>query len=501
MRFTVEEFNDVIFGKKPIHVAKDKVEKSYTFLEHFAKDKIVYGINTGFGPMAQHRISEDKLIDLQYNLIRSHSSGAGVPLSEEECRAIVLARMISLARGQSGVHPSVIELLETFLNEGISPVVYEHGGVGASGDLIQLAHLALSLIGEGEAYHQGTIESTAKIFSEKKITPIHIYIREGLGLINGTSGMTGVGLVNLFYAEKILYWSILFSSMINELVETFDDHFSEELNKVKNHKGQNEVARMMRLYLQGSKKVLRREDHLYKKLREEVFEKKVQEYYSLRCVPQILGPVHDTLTHCQNILIEELNSVNDNPIIDAENQNIYHGGNFHGDYVSLEMDKLKMVIAKLCILAERQINFLVNPALNKILPPFVNMGVLGLNLGVQGMIFTATSTTAENQTLSYPNYVHSIPNNNDNQDIVSMGSNSARICRKVIDNTFQVLAIQALTIIQAIEIVGGKEKMAPRTRTCYENLREIVPVFIEDSVKYKDIQKLTDYLKNHTPER
>ncbi|HBL80169.1 MAG TPA: histidine ammonia-lyase, partial [Aequorivita sp.] len=187
---------------------------------------------------------------------------------------------------------------------------------------------------------------------------------------------------------------------------------------------------------------------------------KVQEYYSLRCVPQILGPVLDTLNSVEKILIEEVNSANDNPIVDVEKRNVYHGGNFHGDYVSLEMDKLKIVVAKMTMLAERQLNYLLNSKLNDILPPFVNLGKLGLNFGMQGVQFTATSTTAESQMLSNPMYVHSIPNNNDNQDIVSMGTNAALITKKVIENAFEVVAIELITIIQAIEYLKVQDSVS-----------------------------------------
>src|SRR5258708_17392484 len=226
--------------------------------------------------------------------------------------------------------------------------------------------------------------------------------------------------------------------MINEIVEAFDDHYSLELNIVKHHKGKNRIAAIMRHILKDSKMISDRSEHLYNpdNLDQEVFEDKVQEYYSLRCVTQVLGPIYDTISQAENVVVNEINSVNDNPVIDHENHNIFHGGNFHGDYVSLEMDKLKIAITKLSMLAERQLNYLLNDKLNQKFPPFLNIGVLGFNFGMQGMHFTATSTVAENQTRSFPMDVHSIPNNNDNQDIVSMGSNSALMAEMCIDNFF-----------------------------------------------------------------
>ena len=253
----------------------------------------------------------------------------------------------------------------------------------------------------------------------------------------------------------------------------------------------------MREYLKDSTLTRKREQHLYKENNGvTIFEEKVQEYYSLRCVPQILGPVLDTLNNVERILIEEVNSANDNPIVNVEKKSVYHGGNFHGDYVSLEMDKLKLVVTKLAMLSERQLNYLLNPRLNDCLPPFVNLAKLGLNFGMQGVQFTATSTTAENQMLSNPMYVHSIPNNNDNQDIVSMGTNAALITKKVIENSFEVVAIELITIIQAIEYLKVQDKVSSKTKEMYDDIRKIVPIFTEDVVMYPYVNKVKDYIIN-----
>jgi len=313
--------------------------------------------------------------------------------------------------------------------------------------------------------------------------------------------MSGIGIVNTFYAKRLINWSVLASSMINEIVQSFDDHFSSELNSTKKHNGQQIIANAMRKTLVDSKLIEKRSDHLYNgKIEEKIFKQKIQEYYSLRCVPQILGPVCDTIKNVENVLVNELNSVNDNPVVDTETKTVYHGGNFHGDYVSFEMDKLKIGITKLSMLAERQINFLMNHKLNEILPPFVNLGTLGLNLGLQGTQFTATSTVAENQTLSNPMYIHSIPNNNDNQDIVSMGTNAALLTKKIIENAFEVLAIEYLAIIQAIDYLSYEGKLASATRKIYHELRKIIPVFTEDSARYVDLEKVKKYLLASTPE-
>ncbi|HEX8545629.1 MAG TPA: aromatic amino acid ammonia-lyase [Cytophagaceae bacterium] len=495
---TLDDFYEVIYKNAKVELSKksiEKVEHSFLFLTNFSKEKVIYGINTGFGPMAEYKIHEQEQVQLQYNLIRSHCAGSGNLISQSSIRALILARINSLALGYSGVHIDLIYTLVKLLNLNILPVIYEHGSVGASGDLVQLAHLALCLIGEGEVHYEGKIVETCAVFKEHQITPIKIYMREGIALMNGTSAMTGIGILNVIAAHNLVNWSIASSCMINEIVESYDDHFSLELNKVKHHPGQQKVSAAMRNILDSTNLIRKRSEHLYSNKKEEgSLGEKVQEYYSIRCVPQVLGPIYDTIKYAEETLINELNSVNDNPVIDSDANDVYHGGNFHGDYVALEMDKLKIAITKLSMLCERQLNYLMNNKLNNILPPFINLGKLGLNFGMQGVQFTATSTVAENQTLSYPMYVHSIPNNNDNQDIVSMGTNAALLSRKVIDNSFEVIAIHFISIIQAIEYLGFQARISNESSKIFTQLRKIVPKFENDLPKYKDLKAVRQFL-------
>ncbi|AZA91391.1 aromatic amino acid lyase [Chryseobacterium nakagawai] len=496
----LKDFQKIIIENEKIELDESllsRVNASFQFLKEFSKNKVIYGVNTGFGPMAQFKISDEDTHQLQYNLIRSHSSGIGNPLPAQEVKACMLARMNTLSLGNSGVHESVIYLLQELINRDITPLIFEHGGVGASGDLVQLAHLALVLIGEGEVFYKGERKLTKEVFEIEDLKPIQVEIREGLALMNGTSVMSGIGIVNAYKANQLTDISIKLSCAINEIVQAYDDHFSETLNGTKRHYGQQKVAERMRAHLADSKLIRKRADHLYTHFEEQekVFKEKVQEYYSLRCVPQILGPVLDTLEYTEKVLENEINSANDNPIINVEDQHVYHGGNFHGDYISLEMDKLKIVVTKLTMLAERQLNYLLNAKINEILPPFVNLGKLGFNFGMQGVQFTATSTTAENQMLSNPMYVHSIPNNNDNQDIVSMGTNAAVICRKVIENAFEVLAIEAITIVQAIEYLGFQNEVSSSTKELYDAIRKIIPAFSDDMVMYPYLEEVKKYLK------
>ena len=497
----ISRFKEVVFDGESLQIDQtivDRVTQSFEFLKEFSENKIIYGVNTGFGPMAQYKIQDSERIQLQYNLIRSHASGTGNPISPRCVKAAMLARLNTLCLGNSGVHFSVITLMTELINRDITPLIFEHGGVGASGDLVQLAHLALVLIGEGEVFYKGELRPTEEVFKIEKLEPIKVELREGLALMNGTSVMTGVGLVNTVNTRRLLNWTVIASSAINEIVQAYDDHLSSELNDAKKHIGQQQIAKTMREHLKDSTLTRKREQHLYKENNGiTVFEEKVQEYYSLRCVPQILGPVLDTLNNVERILIEEVNSANDNPIVNVEKKSVYHGGNFHGDYVSLEMDKLKLVVTKLTMLSERQLNYLLNSRLNDCLPPFVNLAKLGLNFGMQGVQFTATSTTAENQMLSNPMYVHSIPNNNDNQDIVSMGTNAALITKKVIENSFEVVAIELITIVQAIEYLKVQDKVSSKTKEMYDAIRKIVPIFTEDVVMYPFVNKVKDYIINH----
>lgn len=495
----LESLYRLLFGEEKLELSDtclQKVEDSFNFLKTFSSDKVIYGINTGFGPMAQYRIEDKHLTELQYNIIRSHSTGAGNPLPERYVKAAMIARLYTFLQGKSGVHPELITLLTEFINRDIYPYIPEHGSVGASGDLVQLAHIALTLIGEGEVFYRGEKRDTASVLKENGLKPFTMRIREGLSVTNGTSVMTGIGIINLIYAKQLLHWSIVASVMMNEIAASYDDFLSQPLNDAKHHRGQKEIARAMRKWVAGSQCVRKRENELYnQKHTEKIFEHKVQPYYSLRCTPQVLGPIYDELQNAEEVLINEINSACDNPIVDPETHNIYHGGNFHGDYISFEMDKMKIAITKLTMLSERQLNYLFHDRINGILPPFVNLGVLGLNYGLQASQFTATSTTAECQTLSNPMYVHSIPNNNDNQDIVSMGTNSALLAKKVIDNAYQVMSILFMGIVQAVDYLEIQTQLSPDSQRIYNEIRAFFPVFKDDTPKYKEIEAMIAYLK------
>lgn len=498
---SIDELYNIIYKGVPVSVSQEalaRVRESYAFLRDFARDKVIYGINTGFGPMAQWRVEDNHLKELQYNIIRSHATGAGQPLADDYVRAAMYARLGSFLQGKSGVHEEIVLLLTEFINRGIIPFIPEHGSVGASGDLVQLAHIALCLIGEGQVRYSSsdTWLPTSEILAKEGLKPLNIHIREGLSATNGTSVMTGIAAINQLHAENLLHWAVLASVWMNEIAASYDDLMSEPLNVSRHHDGQIRIAAQMRDLAMGSKRLQQREHALYNgKHNEHVFKDKVQPYYSLRCTPQILGPILETLDNAHRIIDEELNAASDNPIIDPETQNVYHGGNFHGDYISFEEDKVKMAMVRLAMTAERQLNYLMHDRINGILPPFLNRGTLGLNYGMQAMQFTATSTTAECQTLAMPNYVHSIPNNNDNQDIVSMGTNTAEICAKVIDNAYQVMSILLMALAQATDCLDIRKDLAPATAKIYDEVRNFIPELIEDRPHYEEIEKIIEYLK------
>ena len=452
-RITFEEVEKVLYSDEKIQVSDawmSRVEACYRFLESFAAEKVIYGINTGFGPMAQWRVDDKYLTDLQYNIIRSHSTGAGEPLGDIYVKSAMIARLGTVLQCRSGVHTDVVKLLVEFINHEIYPFIPMHGSVGASGDLVQLAHIALCLIGEGEVHYKGEWRNAGEVMKQLGLTPLKMHIREGLSITNGTSVMTGISVINQFHAETLLDWATLAAVWMNEIASSFDDYMSEGENNCRRHEGQQVMARRMRELSEGS-----------------------------QC------------------LKKRAHSACDNPIVDPETEYVYHGGNFHGDYISLEEDKVKIALVRLCMTAERQLNYLFHDRINGILPPFLNLGTLGLNYGMQACQFTATSTTAECQTLAMPNYVHSIPNNNDNQDIVSMGTNTALLCKQVVENCFQVLAIQYIALAQATDCLKIADKLSPTSHKVYDKVREIIPLFIEDTPFYKEIAEVENYLKTN----
>jgi len=425
-----------------------EIELCYNFLIKNKTKSDIYGLNTGFGPMASYKVDLSNYKSLQENLIYSHAVGQGAKMPKEFSKFVLLTRLFTLIKAKSAASPQLIDRILFFLNNKIYPVFYEHGSVGASGDLIQLADIMKGLLGKGLVYYEDKIVN-AEILS---LPEFEIGLRDGLAFINGTSAMTAIGLYNIYLSRKILNISIFTSSLLIELLNSYDDLFSKELNFCKLHTGQRIISKIIKENLQGS--VL-----ISKRFKKNANRPNIQEPYSVRCAPQILGPIYDAIENASDILVKEFNSISDNPIFDYKNNKILFGGNFHGDYVSFEMDKIKIAIAKLSKLLNRQLVVLLNPAINKKFPPFQNYKTLGLNLALQGIEFISASTVSENLTLSYPHYLHDVVSNNDNQDIVSMGANSALVCNKVLMNALDILAPLLFALMTAVYFNKLYEKL------------------------------------------
>ncbi len=474
-------------------------KKTEDYLHSSLNGKIIYGINTGFGPMASHVINNSQLEQLQENLIRSHAVGMGEPIPSDYVLAAMVVRLNTLARGYSGVSRDLLERLQFFINKRILPVVPEHGAVGTSGDLVQLAHIALAILGEGEVVYTGTQQPVRKILGKLKISETYkLKIKEGLALINGTSMMSGIAALEVTRAENLLQIAIQNGALAMEMVHAFADGIAVELHDLRAHKGQGVIAHRLREILTSSKllrsrKILKGGDSFAEDVHK--LPESIQEIYSLRCIPQILGPVHDAIEIAKNIITTEINSVTDNPIIDVESEYIYHGGNFHGDYIAYAIDQLKMTIVKLTILSERRINFFLNENINKHFPPFMNLDKPGLTLGLQALQFVATSTTADNQTLAYPHYTHSIPTNGDNQDVVSMGTDAVLFTAKVIQNAHIVLAIELITLAQAVDFCNEHKELSSQSLEYFKKLREVLPVIKEDRVLVYELPKVVEILQ------
>jgi histidine ammonia-lyase len=478
--------------------ALDAVWQAREFLEQEEGKRIIYGVNTGFGPMASHIINPNEGRNLQKNLIFSHAVGMGKPIASKYVLAAMIVRLNTLLQGYSGISKDLAAHLQKFINHRILPIVPEHGAVGTSGDLVQLAHLALAILGQGDVFYQGKRIPAKQALLHVGISPYNLKTKEGLSLINGTSLMTGIAAVLCARAEHLLLQATRLGAFALEAVQGFDDSISEKLHEIRPQEGQIYIARRMRELLSSSN-LLSKRDKLSQPLNmdEKVIKiaQTVQEFYSLRCIPQILGPIQDTLQHAKKVVEIEMNSVSDNPAVDVKNQTFLHGGNFHGDAIATVVDQIKISLVKLTLLSERRTNFFLNHNINQFFPPFLNLDRPGLTLGLQGLQFVATSTTAQNQTLAFPHSIHSIPTNGDNQDVVSMGADAALFCAQVIENAFVVLAIELIALGQTVEFMGSKEKLSDSSKQLYVRLRADFPAVREDRNLTQELPRVIQLIK------
>lgn len=451
--------------------ALKKIEESRLFVEKLAKGKDpIYGINTGFGFLANKKIGIEKLEKLQENLVKSHASGYGAALTIPETRLAMVLRLNVLVQGYSGVRVLLCETLRDLINKEIYPIIPEYGSVGASGDLAPLAHLALALIGEGDVCYKGKIIPARKALSAAKIKPIQLAAKEGLCLINGTQIMLAVGGLALVEAKKLLDWSDKITALTFEGFKGSLDALDPLIHAIRGHTGQMESARNILSELEGSKQK----------------SKRVQDPYSLRCAPQIHGASRDTVRYACNVIETELNSVTDNPLVFVSEQKILSGGNFHGQYLAMAFDIAAIAISELANVSERRLEQLLNPYLSG-LPAFLAPDE-GVNCGYMAAQYLSASLVNENKLLANPSCTDSIPGNVGIEDHVSMGMTSARKLKQIVHNTQVVLTIEMVAAAQAIDLRKIKH-LGKGTKKTYKALRSKVPPLKNDRIISEDIQK------------
>src|SRR5512142_1403214 len=486
---SLEDLQRVVHGRVPVLLAPDAreaVETARAVVDDLvAKDQVAYAITTGVGQLADVRISHEQVREVQINLVRSHAVGVGEALSEFEARAMMLLRANSLAKGFSGVRPVIIDTLCEMLNRGVHPVIPSQGSVGASGDLAPLAHLALVLIGEGEAIYQNERMNGADALKKAQIKPVVLDAKEAISLINGTQCMLAVGTLALIEAEILVDTADVLGSMSLDALRGTDVAFDERIHRVRPHSGQLSVAANMRKMLEGSQI---RESHRGPECR------KVQDAYSMRCIPQVHGAVRDTLANARAVFEIEMNSAVDNPLVFAEARqpgqkkkegetvrgDVISGGNFHGEPVAFAVDFMAVALTALAGISERRIERLVNPSLNEGLPPFL-APTAGLNSGFMMPQVTAAALVSENKVLAHPASVDSITTSGNKEDFVSMGMTAANKLGRVVVNTRTVLAIEALAAVQALDLRAPLDTTKPG-KPAVAAIRAVAPPFTEDRV-------------------
>jgi len=495
---TVDDIVAIGIGDKSVSLdpaALDRCRASRRFLEaQVAARRVIYGVNTSFGPMCNKIIGDDELEALQVNLIRSHAAGLGDPLKYYIAQAVLAVRLNTLVKGYSGVRVELLELMREMINQGIAPYIPECGSVGASGDLVHLAHMALAIIGEGQVYHRGRLTPAKAALAAAGLKPLRLSFKEGIALVNGTSAMTALAAFALFGAHKLLALGCVTAAFALEIFGGIDDAFDEDLHRVKPHPGQRHIAEIVRRLYSGSRNITRRED-MHGRIREQetagaMYETNVnvQDVYSIRCTPQILAPVQEAVDQADRTVFIEANSVNDNPVVLPEQGKVIHGGNFHGQSIAFAMDSLCMAVAIAGTLSERRINKLLDRRLNEGLPELLIPGTVGLTMGFMGAQYLATSTTAENRQLAAPVGTLSIDCNASNQDVVSMGTVAARKAFKSVSNAKHILTVEVLADLQALSFRNA-DGLGRGCRAIYEKLNEHFCVYDNQRIFHDDLVK------------
>ncbi len=483
----VEMVANDLKGKVKISLSsasRTKMKKSRAFIESVLKSKneAVYGVNTGFGLLSHTHIPENKLDQLQVNLLRSHAVGVGKPLSEPEVRASILLRANTLAQGFSGVTPELVDRLLALLNSGVHPYIPEKGSVGASGDLAPLAHLALVLIGEGKAFVNGKLISGEQALKQKKLKKYFLKPKEGLSLINGTQIMTAIGTLAFLKAERLSHLADVAGAMSIEAMQGSSEPFDADIHRIRPHKGQIEVAAHFRKLLANSEIMHSHEDC-----------DRVQDPYSLRCIPQVHGIARDVLAHVKEVLRVEINSVTDNPLVIADRgkPKILNAGNFHGEYVAIAMDEMAIAISEIANISEQRIEKLINSSFSELPNFLVKEG--GLNSGFMIVQVAAASLVSENKVLSHPASVDSIPTSADKEDHVSMGTIAARKARDIVENAWNVVAMEFFAAAQGLDF-RKPNKPAKLLQKPYSEIRKRVPFVENDRTFYIDIENIAQIM-------
>ncbi|MBB6215646.1 histidine ammonia-lyase [Anaerosolibacter carboniphilus] len=463
--------------------AAEKVKKSRAVVDDFIENgKVVYGITTGFGKFSDVVITGDETRDLQRNLIISHACGVGNPFSEEIVRAIMLLRANALSKGFSGIRLSTLKTLIEMLNKGVHPVIPEKGSLGASGDLAPLSHMVLVMLGEGEAFYKGKRLPGREAMKEAGIEPIHLTSKEGLALINGTQVMTAVGTLTVYDTIKLIKLADIGAALTLEALNGITDAFDPRVHEVRPHHGQKITAENILTLTQGSRATTKQGDI------------RVQDAYTLRCIPQIHGASRDALDYVINKINIEINAATDNPLIFADDQTVISGGNFHGQPMALAFDFLGIAIAELANVSERRIERLVNPQLSG-LPAFLTEKG-GLHSGFMIAQYAAAALVSENKVLAHPASVDSIPSSANQEDHVSMGTIAARKAKDILFNATNVLAIELMAAAQAIDF-KDPEALGKGTKVAYMKIREQVATLHEDRIMYLDINKCANLIQGH----
>ncbi len=485
-----DDLRQVVYERRPVALAdgaRQKVVAAREVVEKLLREnRVAYAINTGVGKLSDVHIEPTQNRQLQLNLIRSHSAGVGEPLSQEETRAMMLLRANSLAKGFSGVRPEVIDLICAMLNKGVHPVVPSQGSVGASGDLAPLAHLALAMIGEGEVWGEGGRVMSADALKRAGIKPLTPEAKEAISLINGTQAMLAVGTLSLLAAETLAETADVLGAMSLDALHGTDVAFDERIHAARPHAGQVTVAANLRRLLTGSEI---RESHKDCG--------RVQDAYSLRCIPQVHGAVRDTLDFCRRTFEIEMNSAVDNPLVFVKSDgegDIISGGNFHGEPLAFALDYMAIVLTALAGISERRIERLVNPALNEGLPPFLAADA-GINSGFMMPQVTAAALASENKVLAHPASVDSITTSGNKEDYVSMGMTAAIKLKRVVANTTHVLAIEACAAAQALDFLAPLKSSGPLQKA-HAAIRKVSPRIEQDRVFAQDFATLAELVRS-----